>query len=157
MEPPNEDSDTIYIHIGLTGSTVYYYRVRGVNEHGSGRWSAVADATTGAQTVPVPVAVSPGAPTDLTASAGATAVALAWTAPVGVVTGYEVEGSDRSDGGWQGVDPAHSGTDTRYSDTELDAGTTRYYRVRAVNDAGSGEWSGPEGATTDEPEPEPEP
>ena len=155
VEPPNEDSDTIYSHSGLTGSTVYYYWVRGVNEHGSGRWSAVADATTGAQTAPLPVAVSPGAPTDLTASAGATAVALAWTAPVGVVTGYEVEWSDRSDGGWQGVDPAHSGTDTRYSDTELDAGTTRYYRVRAVNDAGSGEWSGPEGATTDEPEPEP--
>ena len=157
VEPHDEGSDTIYSHSGLTGSTVYYYRVRGVNEHGSGRWSAVADATTGAQTAPVPVAVSPGAPTDLTASAGATAVALAWTAPVGVVTGYEVEWSDRSDGGWQGVDPAHSGTDTRYSDTELDAGTTRYYRVRAVNDAGSGEWSGQEGATTDEPEPEPEP
>ena len=50
------------------------------------------------------------------------------------------------------ADPAHSGPATGYSDTGLDAGTTRHYRVRAVNGAGSGEWSGPASATTQRPE-----
>ena len=29
VDPPDEDSDTIYSHSGLTGSTVYYYRGEG--------------------------------------------------------------------------------------------------------------------------------
>ena len=59
------------------------------------------------------------------------------------MTGYEVEWSADGSGSWTAADPAHSGTATGYSDTGLDAGTTRHYRVRAVNGAASGEWSGP--------------
>ena len=72
--------------------------------------------------------------------------------PKGEVTGYEVEWSGDGSGSWTATDPAHSGTATGYSDTGLDAGTRRHYRVRAVNGADSGEWSGPASATTQRPE-----
>jgi hypothetical protein len=39
------------------------------------------------------------------------------------------------------VDPAHTGMEMMYMDTGLMPGTTYYYRVRAMNAVGNGEWS----------------
>ena len=145
VDPPDEDSDTIYSHSGLTGSTVYYYRVRGVNEHGSGPWSPIAYAETGAQRRPT------SAPTDLVANAvSATTINLSWTAPSDDVNGYEVEWSaENGNSGWQVVEPEHGGLVTEYSHTDLTTGTNYFYRVRAFNVAGGGPWSELASATTD--------
>ena len=92
---------------------------------------------------------TPGAPRDFSARpAGESRIDLSWTAPAGEPTGYEVEWSADGETGWTAVDPAHAGTAAEYADEELDGGTTRYYRVRAFNEAGEGEWSAVANATT---------
>ena len=150
VDPAHSGKATEYSHTGLTAETAYYYRVRAFNGDGPGEWSAVEGATTesGPQK-PEP----PGAPQDLTVSAsGESRIDLSWTASSGEVTGYEVQWSADGKGGWTAVAPTHSGKATEYSDTGLATGTSRHYRVRAVNGAGSGEWSGPASATTQRPE-----
>ena len=146
VDPAHDGAATEYGHTGLDAETAYHYRVRAVNDDGPGEWSAVASATTEAATQQR--GEPPAAPGNVSASAsGQSRIEVSWSAPKGEATGYEVEWSADGSGSWTAADPAHSGTATRYSDTGLDAGTTRHYRVRAVNGAGSGEWSGPASAT----------
>ena len=141
VDPAHGGTGTEYGDTGLDGGTTRHYRVRAVNDAGTGEWSAVVSATT-----------VPDAPENVSATAsGASRIDVSWTAPEGEVTGYEVEWSADGETGWTGVDPAHGGTGTEYGDTGLDGGTTRHYRVRAVNDAGTGEWSAVVSATTSPP------
>ena len=141
VDPAHGGTGTEYGDTGLDGGTTRHYRVRAVNDAGTGEWSAVVSATT-----------VPDAPENVSATAsGALRIDVSWTAPEGEVTGYEVEWSADGETGWTGVDPAHGGTGTEYGDTGLDGGTTRHYRVRAVNDAGTGEWSAVVSATTSPP------
>ena len=151
VDPEHSGTATEYAHTGLTANTAYYYRVLALADAVPGEWSDVASATTDSATRQRGEA--PAAPGNVSASAsGQSRIEVSWSAPKGEVTGYEVEWSADGGGSWTAADPAHSGTATGYSDTGLDAGTTRHYRVRAVNDAGSGEWSGPANATTERPE-----
>ena len=71
----------------------------------------------------------PAAPTDLSATAGDTHVALTWTASTGA-TGYKVKRSTTDGGPYTTV-----GTPTAasYTNTGLTNGTTYYYVVTAVN------------------------
>ena len=100
-----------------------------------------------------PAPTVPGAPV-LTATAnGQTQIDLSWTVPD---TGgrsldkYSVDVS--ADGGttWSPLADT-SATITTYSHTGLTAGTTRHYRVAAVNTIGTGAWSNVANATTDTP------
>ena len=151
VDPEHSGTATEYAHTGLTANTAYYYRVLALADAVPGDWSDVAGATTDSATRQR--GEPPAAPGNVSASAsGQSRIEVSWSAPKGEVTGYEVEWSADGGGSWTAADPAHSGTVTGYSDTGLDAGTTRHYRVRAVNDAGSGEWSGPASATTERPE-----
>ena len=151
VDPEHSGTATEYAHTGLTANTAYYYRVLALADAVPGEWSDVASATTESATRQR--GEPPAAPGNVSASAsGESRIEVSWSAPKGEVTGYEVEWSADGSGSWTAADPAHSGTATRYSDTGLDAGTTRHYRVRAVNDASSGEWSGPASATTERPE-----
>ena len=128
VDPAHGGTETGYGDTGLDSGTTRHYRVRAVNDAGSGEWSVVVSATT-----------VPDAPENVSATASGTSrIDVSWTAPEGEVTGYEVEWSADGETGWTGVDPAHGGTETGYGDTGLDGGTTRHYRVRAVNDAGFG-------------------
>ena len=151
VDPEHSGTATEYAHTGLTANTAYYYRVLALADAVPGEWSDVASATTDSATRQR--GEPPAAPGNVSAGAsGQSRIEVSWSAPKGEVTGYEVEWSADGGGSWTAADPAHSGTATGYSDTGLDAGTTRHYRVRAVNDAGSGEWSGPASATTERPE-----
>ena len=84
----------------------------------------------------------PGAPQNLTATAnGQTQIDLSWSAPSGVggspITGYQIEVStDRT--AWSDLVANTGSTATNYSHTGLTAGTTRHYRVSAINSAGTG-------------------
>ena len=152
VDPEHSGTATEYAHNGLPANTTYYYRVLALADAVPGEWSDVASATTDSATQRQQGG-EPPAPGNVSASAsGQSRIEVSWSAPKGEVTGYEVEWSADGSGSWTATDPAHGGTATGYSDTGLDAGTTRHYRVRAVNGAGSGEWSGPASATTQRPE-----
>ena len=101
----------------------------------------------------------PGAPT-LTATAnGATQIDLSWTAPTDTggadITGYEIEvcaQATEADCGttWTALINILGAATTTHSHTGLTAGTTRHYRVAAVNSVGTGAWSNVDSATTAE-------
>ena len=135
-------------HMGLNAGAEYHYRVSATNSVGTGDPSDVANAT----------AVDiPNAPTGLTATAdGVNTINLSWTAPelagasASAITGYKIESSpDGTEDSWTDLVANTGNTDVEYEDTGLDPGTTRHYRVSAMNAAGNtGSASDPANATT---------
>ena len=127
---------TSYSHTGLTAGSTRYYRVSAINSAGTSSVSVIVTATTESAR-----ANAPGAPTGLTATAdGQTKIDLSWNAPADDggedVTGYRIEVSeDRSS--WSDLAADTGSTGTSYSHTGLTAGSTRYYRVSAINSAGT--------------------
>ena len=107
----------------------------------------------------------PAAPTDLTFTPGAAKLGLAWMAPGGPLTGYDVHYTSAASGtvadgatvqagsddtaGW--VDAGHTGTAAEHEITGLDNGTAYRVRVRAKNGNGDGAWL--IGTGTPEPQP----
>ena len=77
---------------------------------------------------------APSAPTGLTATAGNQQAALAWSASSGA-TSYNVYRGTSAGG--EGTTPITSVTTTSYTNTGLTNGTTYYYKVAAVNSAGT--------------------
>ena len=97
----------------------------------------------------------PFAPTGLTAMAsGTTTINLSWTAPPNnggsVITGYKIEVSADNEANWDDLDADTDDTDTTYAHTGLAPGTTRHYRVSAINSVGTGAASNVDNATTDD-------
>ena len=104
-------------------------------------------------TVTAAAATKPGKPTGLTATAdGQTEIELSWTAPSedggAEITGYRIEVS--TDGSsWSDLVADTDSTSTSYPHTGLTAGSTRHYRVSAINSEGTGAASNTDSATTD--------
>ena len=109
---------------GLTNGTTYYYVVSALNAGGESANSAQVSATP---------AAPPGAPTNVTATAGNAQVTLSWTAVSGA-TGYNVKRSTTSGGPYTTVGP--NVTPTSFTDSGLTNGTTYYYVVSALNAGG---------------------
>ena len=140
---------TSYSHTGLTAGSTRYYRVSAINSAGTGSASNTDSATTEAAP-----AAKPGAPTGLSATAdGQTEIDLSWSAPSddggAVITGYKIEVSTGGSS-WSDLVADTVSTATSYSHTGLTAGSTRYYRVSAINSAGTGSASNTDSATTTE-------
>ena len=136
---------TSYTHTGLSALTTYHYRVRATNSFGLSDPSNVATVTTPGRV--------PGRPTGLVANAvGSTRIDLAWRAALagagGPVTGYRIEVSANGVSGWTNLVADTRSTSTSYSDSGLGPGTTRHYRVSAINREGTGSPSGVASATT---------
>ena len=135
-----------YVHTNLAPATTRHYRVSAINSEGTGDPSAVAVGTTNADL--------PGAPTGLVANAvDATRIDLVWVAPTydggAAITGYRIEVS--ADGAaWIDLVRNSGSTATTRSHTGIDPGSTRYYRVSAINSAGTGQPSEVANATTDD-------
>ena len=143
-EANTDTTTTTYSHTGLSAGTTRHYRVSAINSVGTGTASNVDNATT--PTVP-------GAPTGLTATAsGTTTIDLSWTAPASdggsAITGYKIEVSSDGGSSWTDREANTDTTTTTYSHTGLDAGTTRHYRVSAINANGTGTASNVGNATT---------
>ena len=95
----------------------------------------------------------PGVPTDLSASTGGnTRINLSWTAPGddggSPITGYKIEVSPDGNANWTELVTNTGNTTTTYAHIGLAAGTTRHYRVSAINSAGAGDPSNIDDATT---------
>jgi len=132
-----------FTHRGLSAGTMCYYRVFAINSEGRSSPSTPASATTPAR--------EPDAPTGLTARAsGSTTINLSWTAPDNggaAIRGYLIEES--TDGGSTFSELVASHSTTTYSHTGLDPGTTRHYRVSAINSVNTGSPSTAVSATTE--------
>ncbi len=152
LERSTNSTATIYAHTGLSAGTTRHYRVRAINSEGPGSASNSASATTSTSTV----ITAPAAPTSLTATAdGPTTINLSWTAPTNTggvaITGYQIEVSPNGIDPWTDLEENTNSTTTTYAHTGLSAGTTRHYRVRAINSAGTGSASNSASATTSTP------
>ncbi len=130
---------TRYRHTGLTAGSTRHYRISAINSYDTGAPSGVARATTEEEER------VPDAPSRLTAAPGGTStIELSWTAPSSSgsapITGYRIEWSETGIGtrGWTLLVGNHRATS--YTHTRLSPGTTRHYRVAAINTAGTGPW-----------------
>ena len=89
---------------------------------------------------------APGKPTGLEASASGDArIDLSWTAPASdggsAITGYKIEVSTDGGTNWTDLVADTGNDDTRYSHTGLSPGSTRHYRVSAINAVGTSDAS----------------
>jgi len=139
---------TTHSDTGLDPATTRYYRVFAINSVGSGRSSGVVRATTDATV--------PDAPTGLNAAdVSPTQIDLTWTAPGydggAPITSYKVEISADAGSTWGVLVPSTGSTGTSYSHIGIEPGSTRHYRVSAINAAGTGLPSNVAHASTDDP------
>ena len=128
---------TSYTDATATNGTTYYYKVAAVNSTGTSALSNEASAT--------PQTSVPAAPTGLTATGNNGSVSLNWGASSGA-TSYKLFRSTSS-GGEGTTAYVSSITATSYSDTGVTNGTTYYYKVAAVNGAGTSAQSAEASAT----------
>jgi hypothetical protein len=130
---------TTYTNTGLTNGTAYYYKVAAVNSSGTSGYSNEASAT------PSAGGSAPAAPTGLGATAGNTQVSLSWTASSGAASYNVYRGTSA---GGESTTPVVTGiTGTTYTNTGLTNGTAYYYKVAAVNSAGTSGYSNEASAT----------
>ena len=121
----------------LTNDTVYAFKVRARNPGGAGSETGKVTAT------PTDVTL-PSKPLNLLASVTAdNRLHLDWDSPSddggGTITDYEYCYDTNNDGSWSSWGSTNdSGTDEYYPITNFTLGVTYAFRVRAVNEAGSG-------------------
>ena len=132
-----------YTHPNLQPGDTRYYQIRARNRAGLGEFSEPAFATT--------LTGVPAAPSLTVQANGATEIKLSWTKPDdrgSEIYGYELQQSD--DGtDWSTLSSNISAEDTEYVEMGLGAGSTKYYRIRAINLNGYGQWSQAKSARTD--------
>ncbi len=128
---------TTYADTTAAAGTKYYYKVAAVNTSGTSSLSNEASAA-------IPPSPPP-APTGLIATKGNKQVSLKWIASTGA-TSYNVY-RGTSPGG-EGTTPIATGiTSTSYTNSGLTNGKTYYYKVAAVNAAGTSPLSNEASAT----------
>ena len=132
---------TSYANTGLTAATQYWYRVRAYNGTGTSSYAGPTSVTT------LAAAVSPAAPTNLTATATSSSrINLSWTDNANNESGFRIE---RSPDGTAFAEIATVGANvTSYANTGLTAATQYSYRVRAYNGTGTSSYAGPTSVTT---------
>ena len=114
---------TTYTQNELQAETLHTYRVRVINAGGTGPWSDIVQAATYPNPPEMPVITE----TYTTQSA----ITINWDA-VDKATGYEIEADGKT---------INTGISTTYTDEGLNPDSIHKYRIRAINDGGSSEWS----------------
>ena len=129
-----------YIVIGLDSGSNYNFRVFNTNTGGVSENSVVVDGWT-----------LNNAPTGLTVTTTAntsTVANLSWTAPSGIVTGYQIERESPAGTGWSVLVTDTGSTATTYDDTGLNLSTYYNYRISAINLGGISTTSNEDSVTT---------
>ncbi len=127
-------SSTSYDDWDVVPGRTYYYRVKACNEHGCSDFSQTDSG--------VAAAAPPGVPQNVQASDGTFSdrVRVTWSAVPGAAR-YEVHRAASQDGTYSLLGET---TATFYDDTNVVAGTTYWYKVRAWNVRGYGDFSAPD-------------
>ena len=115
-----------YTHSGLDNGTTYYYKVAAIDS--AGTLGALSSEVNAATTLP--------APDNLSASGANNTITLTWNSVSGA-TSYtlfwdNVSGIDSSDTAITSI------TNDNYTHSNMDNGSTYYYKVAAVNSSGTG-------------------
>ncbi|MBK0403045.1 T9SS type A sorting domain-containing protein [Adhaeribacter sp. BT258] len=121
---------------GLAYSTKYYWRVRAINTTGIGSWSSVRSFTT--ESVPAPAAPVQNLPANA-ATTITLPVALSWNAVLNAAT-YRVQVATSSGFGTIVADVSNI-TALNTTVNGLNFSTQYFWRVRAINAAGTSSWS----------------
>ncbi len=123
-------TSTNYVNTGAAVGKTYYYKVRALNVDGAA--GAYSSTVSGAAK-----AVAPAAPTVTMTYSDGGKPKLTWSAVSGA-TSYRVY---RSESRGTGYSLLGTTTSTSYVNTGAAAGKTYYYRVKAVNSAGTSAYS----------------
>jgi hypothetical protein len=128
--------------------TQYFWRVRAKNQNGESDWSEIRTFTTGS---PVPGEITIIHPVNSAKNISPTPT-LIWRKDSEAI-GYDMEIWDNIDMmGWSEIS-ANDIADTSYTvenDDALDTETEYFWRVRAVNNSGNGQWTALSSFTTDD-------
>ena len=150
-ETDNTASGVQTYHLVTSVAGKNLYRVSAINTIGTGPVSATVEVTPPVQNTQPSVPLTVAALKD-----GSREIEVTWTAPttagVGPVTQYKIEYSKDGNLPWMDLATVQAPS-LKYSNTGLAPGTTRHYRVSAVNKAGRGPASDGTAtmATTDSP------
>ena len=121
--------------IGLLGNTAYYGRVRAVDWVGNASaWSTTRTHTTAKDTT------APGQTVGLTAAGARTLIGLTWTASTATdLAYYDVQWCATSGGTYASLGTAKLTyfIDRTFTEVQIQAETTRYYKVRAYDTSGN--------------------
>ncbi|MBI5148794.1 fibronectin type III domain-containing protein, partial [Candidatus Pacearchaeota archaeon] len=117
-----------YTDTGLSCLTTYYYRVKAANSVGESGYTNIVNVKTPAQPIP-------SAPTNLAGTATSTSVSLTWVDNSINENGFSIERKSGA-GSYSQIDYVSSNINL-YTDTNVVAGTTYYYRVLAFNCGGN--------------------
>ena len=130
---------------GLANSTTYYWRVSSTNSTGTSAWSAVRSFTTVAP-LAIPVAPTLSSPANLATNVTRTPT-MSWNTVTGAAT-YEIQISTTNT--FAAVTFGRTGLTARSIrvSPQLGSRTAYFWRVRAVNTAGTGPWSAVRSFTT---------
>lgn len=131
---------TTFADTGLTGGTLYDYRVLATNAFGNSSYSDVAQATTSS-----PGGV-PGRPTSLVATAVSdVAINLTWVRADNNETSLLIQ---RNDGSGMATLTTRGAGENIWTDTSLTPGVSPVYQITAINGSGSSTASATATATT---------
>lgn len=136
LTPQNDSplSDASYTDDQLTNGTTYYYAVTAVDDSSNeSEASSVISKTPGD-------AAPPSAPANFSGTAGDATVDLEWGAvEADDLDGYNVYRSTSSFSEVSGMSALNGSplSDASYTDNDVSNGTTYYYRVTAIDDAGN--------------------
>jgi titin len=134
-----EANITTYSDVSLAAGSIYFYRVRAINDVGNSAYTAETSVTT----LPLP----PAAPTNLTVVAeSSTQANLTWHDHSDNETAFQLERSLSADANFAIIATLAPDV-TTHSDVTLSANTSYVYRVRAINAGGSSAY-GAEATTT---------
>ncbi|MCC5914775.1 MAG: PQQ-dependent sugar dehydrogenase, partial [Balneolaceae bacterium] len=136
-----DESDLTETEFGVEGldyETTYFWRVRASNEAGDGEWSEAWSFATEDEPLSPPGVVSLFAPEDEAVDVSIDPT-LSWE-EVSEVESYRVQVAGDPEFDDLVVDESDL-TETEFEVEGLDYETTYFWRVRASNEAGDGEWS----------------
>jgi titin len=127
-------TSTSYTVTGLTANTSYVFKIAAYNAAGASSYSTVSNAAL--------VYGVPGIPTGVAGTGGRNSTTITWTAPSSngsAITDYKVQYS--TDGVNYTVPVLIGSTVPSYSLSGLTGGSNYYFKVAAVNAAGTGTFS----------------